>query len=171
MSESDELESVLCCLGRGQRWGGTVRGGEFSTERLTVVLLLHVWSEQVTDRVWWDRLGTEVSYMCWEGDYMRTVYVANITMCWRWQKRGWKLYWTATFKHEDRSGRTNCQDIPFHSLSYLIVILSYHTIWLHQGLNPGPVDTWPGLDPVMTYSEQQNRCNVFTFRNSNRISP
>src|SRR5882762_9905893 len=36
-----------------------------------------------------------------------------------------------------------CQDVPFHSLSYLIVILSYHTIWLHQGLNPGPVDTWP----------------------------
>src|SRR5882762_641434 len=28
-----------------------------------------------------------------------------------------------------------CQDVPFHSLSYLIVILSYHTIWLHQGLN------------------------------------
>src|SRR5882762_5804850 len=54
-----------------------------------------------------------------------------------------------------------CQDVPFHSLSYLIVILSYHTIWLHQGLNPGPVDTWPGLDPAMIYSDLQNCSNVW----------
>jgi len=50
---------------------------------------------------------------------------------------------------DGRAEHRVCQDVPFHSLSYLIVILSYHTIWLHQGLNPGPVDTWPGLDPAM----------------------
>ena len=30
----------------------------------------------------------------------------------------------------------------FHSLHYIIS-------WLHQGLNLRPVDTWPGLDPVI----------------------